>query len=243
MSISYGDVFQQHSKYHRHEMPQHYLDWNTRPPLYKTYPQVPHIHLPEPTHPKTPSLFTILQARKSVRNYLDESISKTQISQLLWATTGIRRIELGLAYRTAPSAGALYPIETYLVVNNVTGVSQGIYHYSIQQHQLEELRVGDFRNDITQAALDQNMCATASVIFVWTGVFSRSKWKYGQRAYRYVYLDCGHIAENLALTATGLGLGTCQIAALYDDEINQLLDIDGVTESVIYLSVVGHGKK
>ena len=83
------------------------------------------------------------------------------------------------------------------------------------------------------------MCVESAVVFIWTSIFQRMKWKYGQRAYRYVYLDAGHIAENLALTATSLGLGSCQIGALFDDEVNEIIDVDGAEESVIYMSVVG----
>ena len=82
-------------------------------------------------------------------------------------------------------------------------------------------------------------CATAPAVFAWTAIFARSTWKYGQRAYRYIYLDAGHIAENLALTAVSLDLGTCQIGALFDDEVNKLLEVDGVEESIVYMSVVG----
>jgi SagB-type dehydrogenase family enzyme len=122
----------------------------------------------------------------------------------------------------------------------VERIDPGIYHYSIQDHGLEQLQKGDFRQKIAQAALDQDMAFAANAVFVWTGVFGRAKWKYEQRAYRYVYLDAGHIAQNLALAAVALSLGTCQIAALYDDEVNALLDIDGTEESVLYMSVVGH---
>ena len=83
------------------------------------------------------------------------------------------------------------------------------------------------------------MCLKASVVFIWTDIFQRMKWKYDQSAYRYIYLYAGHIAENLALASTSLGLGSCQIAALYDDEVNNLIDVDGTEESVIYMSVVG----
>lgn len=83
------------------------------------------------------------------------------------------------------------------------------------------------------------MCSTAAVVFIWTAIFNRSKCKYAQRAYRYIYLDAGHIAQNLALSASSLDIGSCQIAALYDDEVNNIVDIDGVSESAIYLSVVG----
>ena len=87
------------------------------------------------------------------------------------------------------------------------------------------------------------MCSNAPVVIIWTAVFSRTKWKYGQRAYRYIYLDAGHIAQNLALSATSIGLGSCQIGAFFDDEINQILDINGFDESAIYMSVVGYKKQ
>ena len=96
---------------------------------------------------------------------------------------------------------------------------------------------------MAQAALDQEICAEAPVVFVWSAIFNRSKWKYKQRAYRYVYLDAGHIAENLALSATSIGLGSCQIGAFFDDEVNRIIEVDGVEESAIYLSVVGHLEK
>ena len=84
------------------------------------------------------------------------------------------------------------------------------------------------------------MCKYASVVIIWTAIFNRSKWKYGQRAYRYIYLDAGHIAENFALASTSLGLGSCQIAALFDDEVNELIGVNGKEESVIYMSVLGN---
>ena len=156
------------------------------------------------------------------------------------ASTGVQRKEQGYEFRTVPSAGALFPIETYLVVNNVKNLEKALYHYDIQAHALEELKVGCFSERLARAALGQEMCVDASVVLIWTGVFARSKWKYGQRAYRYVYLDAGHIAQNLALSAVSIGLGSCQIGAFFDDEINQVIGLDGVEESVLYLSVVGH---
>jgi SagB-type dehydrogenase family enzyme len=130
-------------------------------------------------------------------------------------------------------------VETYLVVNAVEEIEPGVYHYGIENHELDQLKVGDFGDEVARAALDQGMAAQANVVFVWTGVFGRSKWKYKQRAYRYVYLDAGHIAENLALAAVALDLGSCQIAALYDEEANELLNVDGVEESAIYMTTVG----
>ena len=188
---------------------------------------------------KTETLNYCLQNRRSIREFSEKPLSKEQLSYLLWASTGIQRKEFGFEFRTAPSAGALYPIETYVVINKVDSLPQGVYHYDIQHHTLETIKTGDFRTTLSNAALNQQMCAHAAVVFIWTAIFNRSKCKYGERAYRYIYLDAGHIAENLALSATSIHLGTCQIAALYDDEVNQIIDIDGTTESTLYLSVVG----
>ncbi|MDG6218901.1 MAG: SagB/ThcOx family dehydrogenase [Candidatus Thermoplasmatota archaeon] len=182
----------------------------------------------------------ILHHRKSIREYENKPLTMDQLSFLLWASTGLQRIEMGYEFRTAPSAGALYPIETYVIINNIETITPGIYHYNIRNHRLEQLRSGDFGEEITKAALHQRMCALASVVFIWTAIFNRSKCKYGQRAYRYIYLDSGHIAENLALAATSLQLGCCHIAAMFDDEVNQLINVDGIRESAIYLSVVGY---
>jgi SagB-type dehydrogenase family enzyme len=185
------------------------------------------------------SLDETLRQRKSIRDFQAKPLGKEQLSYLLWASTGIQRIEDGYEFRTAPSAGALYPIETYLVVNNVSDLETGVYHYSIRIHQLEQLACKDLRRQITAAALGQRMCGSAPVVFVWSAVFGRCKWKYGQRAYRYIYLDAGHIAENLALAAVSLNLGSCEIGALYDDQVNAILGIDGIQESVICMATVG----
>ena len=210
-----------------------------QPDLYKSYPDNPKIGLTKPNNIKTETLNYAILNRRSIRDFSKKPLSKEQLSYLIWASTGIQRKEQGFEYRTAPSAGALYPIETYVVINNVKNIAQGVYHYNIESHYLEEIKKGDYRLAIAEAALNQPMCYHAAAVFIWTAIFNRSKCKYGQRAYRYIYLDAGHIAENLALSATSINLGTCQIAALYDDEVNQIIDIDGITESTIYLSVVG----
>ena len=235
-----GDRFQEETKYYRDRMPGRGLDWASRPDVYKGYPDAEKIELACKTKIETLSLDEALLRRKSIRHYSPDPLSTDELSYLLWASSGIQRTERGFEFRTAPSAGALYPIETYVVVNRVEGVPSGVYHYSVKQHCLEVLKQGDFSNEIAIAALGQRMCLEAAVVFVWTAIFGRSKWKYDQRAYRYIYLDAGHIGENLALAATAIGLGTCQIGALFDDEVNEVVGVDGVEESVVYMSVAGH---
>ncbi|MGD8501070.1 MAG: SagB/ThcOx family dehydrogenase [Phycisphaerales bacterium] len=234
-----GDGFQQETKYEPRRMPGHRLILEAKPALYKEYSQVQKTELPFFEPSRAMSLDQTLKQRRSVRDFQARPVSKGQLSYLLWASTGIQRVENGYEFRTAPSAGALYPVETYVVINNVKGLEAGVYHCSIRAHQLEQLGRGDLRQRIAAAALAQGMCAKAAVVFVWSAIFDRCKWKYGQRAYRYIYLDAGHIAENLALAAVSLNLGCCEIGALYDEKVNAIVGIDGVEESVICMAVIG----
>ena len=234
-----GDRFQTQTKYSREEMRGWRLDWANKPETYKLHPSTPRIKLSDPELEGGAPMWEVLARRESQRRFEDSPLTEPEVSQLLWAAQGITRRIRGYAFRTAPSAGALYPVETYLVVNSVAGIDPGVYHYAVEHHELEQLKTGVHRLEVAHSALDQSMAARASVVFVWTALFPRSKWKYRQRAYRYVYLDAGHIAQNVALAAVALGLGSCQIAALYDDEANALLAVDGTTESTVYMTVVG----
>jgi SagB-type dehydrogenase family enzyme len=242
MSDEPGREFQRETKHRRDRLVGRYMDWDRKPGTYKEYPDRPSVALPEPKR-REGSLDGSLRARHSVRRFSGDPVSLEDLSYLLWACDGITRRERGYEFRTAPSAGALYPVETYVAVNDVEGLAPGIYHYSVKHHALEQVRKGHLGEELARAALDQGMCASAPVVLIWTAIFERSRWKYGERAYRYVYLDAGHMAQNLALAAVSLGLGSCQIAATYDDEVNELLGVDGEEESVLYLSVVGRPKK
>lgn len=239
MTESSGEAFQQETKHRRGHLVGGRLDWSAMPETFKRYPGAPQIQLDPPETEGGLSLWTILEQRRSVRGYGGDPVTAAELSQLLWAMQGVTRVVQGWAFRTAPSAGALYPVETYVIAHSVRGLAPGIYHYAVEPHALEQLQSGDYRAPSARAAMDQRMCSTADVVFVWTAVFARSTWKYGQRAYRYIYLDAGHIAQNLALAAVSLGLGSCQIAALYDDEVNKLVGVDGESESVLYMSIVG----
>jgi SagB-type dehydrogenase family enzyme len=234
-----GDQFQATSKYQRGSLAGGELDWANKPETYKHYPLALRLKLSQPQMSGGAAIWEVMAARRSQRRFHDAALTEADLSQLLWAAQGITRQAEGYAFRTSPSAGALYPVETYVVVHEVQGIPAGVYHYAVESHELEQLSAGDYRVPVARVALDQGMAAQANVVFVWTAVFPRSKWKYRQRAYRYVYLDAGHLAQNLALAAVALGLGSCQIAALYDDEANALLGVDGKEESTIYMTVVG----
>jgi len=239
MKDGIGDQFQKETKYQPGKLAGGTLDWERRPDAYKTYPGAPRLKLPVPEMQGGMPLWDSIRERRSCRDFGQALLSLTALSQLLWASQGITKKTQGLAFRAAPSAGALYPIETYLAVLNVDGLEPGIYHYDVRRHELEPISRGDCRADMAAALLDQHFIAQAHAIFLWTAVFQRSKWKYKQRAYRYVYLDAGQIAQNLALAAVALGLGSCQVGALYDDEVNALLGVDGEEESIVYTTAVG----
>ena len=130
-------------------------------------------------------------------------------------------------------------METYLFLRAVEGLEPGIYHFRAHVFDLELLKKGDYSRELTDAALGQMIVMGAQVTFIWSAVVERSRWKYRQRAYRYVYLDAGHIAQNLYLAAEALGLGACTIGALFDDRVNSIIGVDGIEETVIYMATVG----
>lgn len=239
MSKGPGDLFQAGTKYSRHNVPAGMLSGVYPPQPYKRYEDVPVLPLPEPLTEGGRPLWEVVRRRRSVRRYAERPLTLTDLSQLLWATQGITAHKHGYALRSAPSAGALYPVETYLVVNAVEGVSPGAYHYEAGAHRLAELKRGRFGALVAAAALGQTKLERCAVVFIWSAVLPRATWRYHQRSYRYIYLDAGHIAQNLALAAVGLELGTCQIGAFFDDELNEFLALDGTDETVIYLSAVG----
>ena len=218
-SESIGDRFQQKTKYHPDRMDRHGLDWAKRPEPHKNYPEPrSRIDLPDPDLSSAPSLWAALSNRRSRRSYdAEKNMPLEMLATLLWATQGITAQHGEFLFRTAPSAGALYPIETYLSVRSVDDLEPGIYHFRPQAFDLELLQKGDHSTDITGAALGQAMVAKAQVTFIWSAMVERSKWKYRQRAYRYIYLDAGHICENLYLAAEAVGLGACAIGALFDE--------------------------
>ena len=236
-----GEKFQEETKYSPDLMGGHYLDWEHMPERYKSYPDsTPRIKLPEARFGKDANLWDIILKRRSVRKYSsDLTLPMDTLAALLWASQGITAEAGDFQFRTVPSAGGLYPIETYLMARAVEGLEQGIYHYRPYAFDLELIKAGDFSRPMAQAALGQSMVADSQVTFIWTAVVERSKWKYRQRAYRYIYLDAGHIAQNLYLAGTAEGLGICGIGALYDDVVNGIIGVDGIEETVLYMASVG----
>ncbi len=184
-------------------------------------------------------LYHAIASRRSIRNFSQEALAESTVSQILWASQGITRRRGNRSFRASPSAGALYPIDTWLSIKNVDGIEPGLYGYLPEEHALMQRKSGDFSNPLCDAALSQGMVKDVPVVFIWSAAFSRCTGKYGDRGYRYVHLDAGHIAHAVALACSGMGLGTCQIGAFYDDEVNAILGLDGEKEAVVYMTAVG----
>jgi SagB-type dehydrogenase family enzyme len=209
-----------------------------RPAQYKTYKEAKKIQLPDPGFRGMP-LEEAIKKRRSLRNFSPEKMNMEQVSQLLFAAQGITGKMYGHHLRTAPSAGALYPFEIYVFIMNVEGIEQGMYHYAVREHALEMVKEGAFRSELTAAGLEQDMLGTADITFVLSAIFDRARHKYKERGFRYVYMEAGHISQNIALQAVSLDLGSVSVGAFIDDRINQLIGVDGRREAAIYLHAVG----
>ncbi len=179
--------------------------------------------LPEPELDGEVSLEAALAARRSVRSFVDATMSLETLSQLCWAGQGVSDQQRG--FRTAPSAGALYPLELYVAAGNVGGIDAGIYRYLPEPHELKRELDGDLREELAGAALGQRWIAEAPVVFVVVGVPERLERRYGPRAERYTILEAGHVGQNIALQAVTRDLGTTMVGAFVDDEVARILDL------------------
>jgi SagB-type dehydrogenase family enzyme len=189
------------------------------------------IMLPRPKEKGLTSIEETLNQRRSIRDYQRGSLSLEQISQLLWAGSG-----RNLYQRTAPSAGATYPLETYLVVGEVEGLEPGVYHYSYSKRSLEMTKEQDVRKKLSQSALGQTMIEKAQVSIIIAANYKRTTGRYGQRGLRYAHMEVGHVGQNVSLQAISLNLGSVMIGAFRDKEVQEVL---GIEEEPLYIIPVG----
>ncbi len=206
---------------------------------FKRYEKAEKVLLPRKWDGEHSNFWELLQKRRSERRYTQEPISKQDIALLLWASQGVTAQAGPYYLRTAPSAGALYPIETYVALGRIDDIEPGLFHFDVRGFQLERLSDSQPLSDVATSALGQGFIRSASAVFIWSAIFRRNMAKYGHRGLRYIFLDAGHICQNLLLAAQALGFGACPIAAFYDDELNELLGLDGQEESVLYMATIG----
>ena len=219
-----------------------------QPPLFRRHPLAGEaVSLPPPGDFSLPPLDVpaLVTGRVSRREYSTQSLSQEDLSWLLWVTQGVKGVygDNYAAMRTVPSAGARHALETYLVVNRVEGLEPGLYQFLPLEHAVARLPdEGSLARRVAVACLGQAIVVTSAVTFIWTAVPYRMTWRYGQRGYRYLHLDAGHVCQNLYLAAEALGAGTCAIAAFDDERMAELLKLDPAEEFVIYLATVGKRK-
>ena len=206
-------------------------------------PLVPLFGLPRPEalHIMGIDLRTAIEDRRSIRAYLHKPLTLDELSFLLWCTQGVKQVQGTQAtFRTVPSAGARHAFETFLLVNNVEGLDPGLYRYLALTHTLQQADADPtLPHRITDACFGQQFILRSGVVFLWTAVPYRMTWRYGERGYRDLHLDAGHVCQNLYLAAEAIGCGVCAIAAFDDDLMNDLLGINGKDQFLIYLATTG----
>lgn len=196
------------------------------------------INLPAPPTAGAMSLEEALAHRRSVREFAPGALTLAEVSRLAWAAQGVTAPER----RTAPSAGATYPLEIYLVVGDVENLAASVYHYRPGQHRLDVVASGDLRLPLAAASLDQKWINHAAMVVVIAAAFERTTARYGMRGERYVHMEAGHAAQNLLLQAAAMGLGATPAGAFNDTEVSRLLHLPG-GETPLYIIPVGRSTK
>jgi SagB-type dehydrogenase family enzyme len=215
-----------------------------QPPLELEYDRAKAvIDLPRPRDIKVSdiSLWEAMENRRSIRKYPAEPLTLEELSYLLWCTQGVKEVTARPAtLRTVPSAGARHAFETYLLVNHVEDLQRGLYRFLAIEHKLVGMDAeSDIADKITEACPGQKFVKTSAVTFIWTAVAYRMKWRHGERGYRFLHLDAGHVCQNLYLSAEAIDCGVCAVGVFSDDDMNRLLDVDGEDQFVIYIATVG----
>jgi SagB-type dehydrogenase family enzyme len=198
-------------------------------------------------HPQMTLIRSIVE-RRSLRRYAEEPLTLAELTLLLYTTQGVQEVREGSRFQTSfrpvPSAGARHAFETYLLINRVEGVAPGLYRYSALKNVLILVKPGmSVADELTEACMGQKQVLNSAVTFLWAAVVERMTWRYVERGYRYLYLDAGHVCQNLSLVAESIDSGVCAIAAYDDAAVDAVLGLDGETMFVIYVGALGKKPK
>ncbi len=240
--MSIGREFMYQTRY-AHLGPSDQSQGMPQPPLEKpTPPDAVRLALPDAATaaPAPLNFLELVTRRQTLRRYAPTPLSLAELAYLLWCTQGVKKVTSTNTRRTVPSAGARHAFETIVLVNRVEELAAGLYRYGALAHDLITLDApADITTQVMAACLDQQQIADSAVTFIWVADVYRMQWRYGERGYRYLHLDAGHVCQNLYLAAESIGCGACAMAAFDDDRLNRLLGLDGEKEFVIYLASVG----
>jgi len=215
------------------------------PPPFKEFPQAERFTLPTDFLPLPGSLDTLIQRRSSERNYSEEAVDLRTLSTFLHYTYGLNRFVAAYNHkeypvRMTPSSGGLQAMDLYVLVNQVEGLPKGLYYYHPHPHRLLLLDRGNMRRHLARCCVGAEWVGEVPVVFLTAANMPRIRWKYGERAYRCVHLDTGHLSQSMYLVATALELNHCAILGYFDDMVNRLMQLDGHTEFVVLLNSLGH---
>ena len=242
MNKHIGDAFLEGTKY-RNLGPSDQQQGVPQPPLHSTLRDGRRITLPPPQALDLGSmgLREAIDTRRSFRNYAKASLALEELSFLLWCSQGVKPESTGNnTLRTVPSAGARHAFETLLLINRVDGLEPGLYQYDAAAHGLIQWESpADIAGQLAAACLNQPIVGNSAVTFIWVAERYRMAWRYGERGIRYLFLDAGHVCQNLYLAAESIAAGACAIGAFTDDQVNRLLGLDGIDRFVVYLAGVG----
>jgi len=236
-----GREFLERTQY-RHLPPSDQQRGIPQPPLDVRLGEGATIDLPDAAAIDPPmTLREAIETRRSLREYADPPLAPGELAYLLWATQGVSRILPDRAtFRTVPSAGARHPFETVLLANRVSDLAPGVYQYLALHHRLMRLDLpADAAERMAEACLGQTMVRQSAATFAWVADRRRMTWRYGERGIRYLFLDAGHVCQNLCLAAESIGAGACAIGAFDDEKLCRLLGLDGAERFVVYLASIG----
>lgn len=242
------EIFHENTKVGRHYsvLPQHEITARMKR-MYEAFPYEDYvsISLPKTLSKLHLSLGEAILSRVTSRNMEPVHFSLEQIRTIFHYANGVTRdnkeTKYPRSFRTTPSGGGLYPLELYFHSAQVEGLKPGIYHYDPMSNSLQCIRPGDRSLDIKDclAPVQNHIATTTSMMIFITGVFERETFKYGPRGYRFVFLEAGHVAQNINLVATAMGLGSINIAGYFDREVDEMLGLDGIAHSTIYMIGIG----
>lgn len=238
-------LYHLHSSHERARVFEPHLELDRLPVRFRTYPGAARTPLSGKDFAIDMPLGVALERRRSIRAYTLRPLPMETLGRLLHASYGVRghRTEGGeeVVDRPAPSAGGRYPLEIYAATQSVEGIPDGIYHYDARAHALEHRRRGLAQPALVELIMGQDVARDANVVFVITAVRDRTMWKYGQRGYRHLFLDAGHVGQNFYLVATALGLGPTAIGGFLDEDLGAFLDLPA-DEEPFYVLCVGQPK-
>jgi SagB-type dehydrogenase family enzyme len=244
--ISLSKIFHENTK---DFIPSPEIDITEWPPewkeiSYKSYPRFKQIGLSRTRNVIQCSLplYEVLNRRRSQRDFVGKSVTLREVATVLLCSAGITHSFEGkdqLELRAYPSAGARYPLEVYVISFNVKRLKNGVYHFNVKSQSLEQTKANNNAKDFSTYLNNQEWTRNAAFICAISAVFERTETKYGERGYRYVLFEAGHLMQNIYLISTALGLECCSIGGFSDNQLNDLLGLDGNVESTLYIAAIG----